>query len=121
MDKFVDGVSYFHLDFNSDMKKISNFFSPRKLSPGLDFLTANNSISADADNGWKTKSLLSDFYTEQVLPGDSIRFENVNISPSEPIRIDVHTTGINGNALPHYMVGIDRFEVKKWPRNRSRE
>jgi len=101
----MDGVSHFHRDFNSDMKKISNFFSPRILSPGLDFLTANNSISTPG----------------RFCLGDSIRFENVNISPSEPIRIDVHTTGINGNALPHYMVGIDRFEVKKWPRNRSRE
>ncbi|MDF1858706.1 MAG: FG-GAP-like repeat-containing protein [Verrucomicrobiales bacterium] len=53
-----------------------------------------------------------DFYTETVLPGEPIRFENVNISPSEPLQIDVHITGKNPEALPSYMVGIDRIEVK---------
>jgi len=117
----MDGVLYFHLDFNSDMKKISNFFSRRMMSAGLVCLSANISIFAEADNGWKTKSLLSDFYTEQVLPGDSIRFENVNISPSEPLQIDVHIAVANASALPRYMAGIDWFEVKKRPISRSRE
>jgi putative heme-binding domain-containing protein len=53
-----------------------------------------------------------DFYTKNVLPGEPIRFEKVNISPSEPLQIDVHITGKNPEALPGYMVGIDRIEVK---------
>jgi len=88
-----------------------------KYEKNFQFLFSKNTVTRI---GFSHREQL-DFYTEQVLPGDSIRFENVNISPSEPIRIDVHTTGINGNALPHYMVGIDRFEVKKWLINRSRE
>ena len=54
-----------------------------------------------------------DFYSEQVLPGEAIRFENVNISPSEPLQIDIHITGKNPAALPRYMVGIDRIEAAR--------
>ena len=55
----------------------------------------------------------ADLYTEQVLPGEPLRFENVNISPSEPLQIDIHITGTNPAALPRHMVGIDRIELKK--------
>ena len=54
----------------------------------------------------------SDLYTEKVLPGEPLRFENVNISPNEPLQIDVHITGKNEAADPGYMVGIDRIEVE---------
>ena len=54
-----------------------------------------------------------DFYTPEVLPGDPIRFEKVNVSPSEPLQVDIHITGANASALPRYMVGIDRIEVQE--------
>lgn len=53
----------------------------------------------------------SDLYTPDVLPGEPLRFEKVNVSPGEPLQIDVHLTGKNEEALPRYMVGIDRIEV----------
>lgn len=53
----------------------------------------------------------ADFYTGDVLPGEPIRFEGVNVSPSEPLQIDIHITGANPEALKRYMVGIDRIEV----------
>ena len=55
---------------------------------------------------------VADLYTEQVLPGEPLRFENVNISPGEPLQIDIHITGKNEAADPRYMVGIDRIEVE---------
>ncbi|MEM1444126.1 MAG: hypothetical protein AAGF67_17395, partial [Verrucomicrobiota bacterium] len=55
----------------------------------------------------------SDFYSEQVRQGEPLRFENINISPTEPLQIDIHITGANPSALPRYMVGIDRIEVSK--------
>jgi len=54
----------------------------------------------------------ADLYTEQVLPGEPLRFRNVNTSPSEPLQIDIHITGKNQAAEPRYMVGIDRIEVE---------
>ena len=54
----------------------------------------------------------ADLYTEKVLPGAPIRFENVNVSPGEPLQIDVHLTGANPAALPRYMFGLDRIEVE---------
>ncbi len=54
----------------------------------------------------------SDLYTEQVLPGEPLHFEKINVSPTEPLQIDIHLTGKNSEALPRYMVGIDRIEVK---------
>lgn len=54
----------------------------------------------------------ADFYSEAVLQGEPIRFEGVNISPSEPLQIDIHITGANAEAKPSYMVGIDRIEVE---------
>ena len=56
-----------------------------------------------------------DLYTPEVLSGEPIRFEKVNISPSEPLQVDIHITGANASALPRYMVGIDRIEVEKTP------
>jgi putative membrane-bound dehydrogenase-like protein len=53
-----------------------------------------------------------DFYSEQVVQGEPIRFDGVNISPSEPLQIDLHITGKNPEALDRYMVGIDRIEVQ---------
>jgi putative membrane-bound dehydrogenase-like protein len=54
----------------------------------------------------------ADLYTEKVLPGAPIHFEKVNISPGEPLQIDVHLTGANPSALPRYMFGLDRVEVE---------
>jgi len=34
------------------------------------------------------------------------------VSPSEPLRIDIHLTGKNEIALPRFMVGLDRMEVE---------
>ncbi|MEM1294576.1 MAG: PVC-type heme-binding CxxCH protein [Verrucomicrobiota bacterium] len=54
----------------------------------------------------------ADFYTENVRQGTPLRFESVNISPSEPLQIDIHITGKNESAIPRYMVGIDRIEIE---------
>lgn len=54
-----------------------------------------------------------DFYNKQVRQGEPIRFEKVNVSPTEPLQIDIHLTGKNAEALPRYMVGIDRIEVEQ--------
>jgi hypothetical protein len=35
----------------------------------------------------------------------------VNVSPSEPLQIDIHLTGANAIATPRYMFGLDRIEV----------
>jgi putative membrane-bound dehydrogenase-like protein len=53
-----------------------------------------------------------DWYSLKVLPGDPVRFEKVNVSPTEPLQIDIHITGKNAEALERYMVGIDRIEVE---------
>ncbi len=55
----------------------------------------------------------ADLYTEKVLPGTPIRFETVNVSPTEPLQIDVHLTGANPAALPRHMFGLDRIEVER--------
>ncbi|MFT6243053.1 MAG: hypothetical protein ACJAQT_005167, partial [Akkermansiaceae bacterium] len=52
-----------------------------------------------------------DWYSEAVVPGTPILFKNVNVSPGEPLQIDIHITGKNERALARYMVGIDRIEV----------
>ena len=54
-----------------------------------------------------------DLYTVDVLPGVPMVFKNVNVSPGEPLQIDVHITGKNEAALAGYMFGMDRIEVKK--------
>ena len=54
----------------------------------------------------------ADFYSKDVVQGEPIVFDNVNISPSEPLQIDIHITGKNEEATPRYMVGIDRIEVQ---------
>ncbi len=54
----------------------------------------------------------ADFYTPEVLPGEPIRFDKVNVSPGQPLQIDIHITGANDSALPRYMIGIDRIEVE---------
>ena len=53
-----------------------------------------------------------DFYSEPVKQGEPIQFGGVNISPNEPLQIDIHITGKNPAALDRYMVGIDRIEVE---------
>lgn len=53
----------------------------------------------------------ADLYTEKVLPAAPIRFEKVNVSPTEPLQVDVHLTGANPSALPRYMFGLDRIEA----------
>ena len=47
----------------------------------------------------------------KVLPAAPIRFEKVNVSPGEPLQIDVHLTGANPQAKPSYMFGLDRVEA----------
>ena len=54
----------------------------------------------------------ADLYTEGVLPGEPLRFEKVNVSPGEPLQIDIHITGKNEAALDRFMVGFDRFEIE---------
>jgi len=54
----------------------------------------------------------ADLYSEKVLPGSPLTFEKVNVSPSEPLQIDIHLTGKNAIALPRYMFGLDRIEVE---------
>ncbi len=54
----------------------------------------------------------ADFYSADVRQGTPLRFEGVNISPSEPLQIDIHITGKNEAAVPRYMVGIDRIEIE---------
>ena len=54
----------------------------------------------------------ADLYSEKVLPGAPLVFEKVNVSPSEPLQIDIHLTGANAVATPRYMFGLDRIEVE---------
>jgi putative heme-binding domain-containing protein len=53
----------------------------------------------------------ADLYSEKVLPVAPLVFEKVNVSPSEPLQIDIHLTGANAIATPRYMFGLDRIEV----------
>ncbi len=54
----------------------------------------------------------ADLYSEKVLPGAPIRFERINVSPTEPLQIDVHLVGANPAAAPRHMFGLDRVEVE---------
>ncbi|MGJ8696289.1 MAG: PVC-type heme-binding CxxCH protein [Verrucomicrobiaceae bacterium] len=54
----------------------------------------------------------ADWFSKKVLPGEPVRFEKVNVSPGEPMQIDIHITGKNPEAVPGYMVGLDRIEVE---------
>lgn len=53
----------------------------------------------------------ADLYTPGVLPAPEMRFEKVNVSPGEPLQIDVHLTGANPAAKPSYLFGLDRIEA----------
>lgn len=55
----------------------------------------------------------ADLYTKEVLPGIPLIFRNVNVSPGEPLQVDVHIVGKNESADPAFMVGIDRLEAKR--------
>jgi hypothetical protein len=55
----------------------------------------------------------ADLYTKEVLPGIPLTFRNVNVSPGEPLQVDVHIVGKNESADPAFMVGIDRLEAKR--------
>ncbi|MEC5129287.1 PVC-type heme-binding CxxCH protein [Verrucomicrobiales bacterium BCK34] len=55
----------------------------------------------------------ADLYSEKVEPGKTLHFKGVNVSPGEPLQIDIHITGMNEVATPRYMVGLDRIELKK--------
>lgn len=85
------------------------------LKPGTKNLTIYPTTAKDyatikiAVNGQLREA---DLYTEAVLPGAPIHFDKVNVSPSEPLQIDIHITGKNDAALDRYMVGIDRIEVE---------
>jgi putative heme-binding domain-containing protein len=54
----------------------------------------------------------ADLYTERVLPAAPIRFEKVNVSPAEPLQVDVHIVGSNAAALPRHLFGLDRIEAE---------
>jgi putative heme-binding domain-containing protein len=54
----------------------------------------------------------ADLYTKEVLPGAPLFFKNVNVSPGEPLQVDIHIAGKNEVAKPGYMVGFDRIEVR---------
>ena len=54
----------------------------------------------------------ADLYSEKVLPGAPLIFKKVNVSPGEPLQIDIHLTGKNALALSRYMFGLDRLEVE---------
>ena len=49
----------------------------------------------------------ADLYSEEVLPGAPVVFKNMNVSPSEPLQVDIHIIGKNKAALARYMPGID--------------
>ena len=49
----------------------------------------------------------ADPYSEEVLPGAPVVFKNMNISPSEPLQVDIHIIGKNKAALARYIPGID--------------
>ncbi len=53
----------------------------------------------------------ADLYTPGVLPAPEMRFEKVNVSPGEPLQIDIHLTGSNPAAKPSYLFGLDRIEA----------
>lgn len=53
----------------------------------------------------------ADLYSQHVLLGQPMRFEKVNISPTEPLQIDVHLVGKNDDAVPRYMFGLDCVDV----------
>jgi putative membrane-bound dehydrogenase-like protein len=85
------------------------------LDPGTKTLTLFPTTAPDyakvkiAINGQLQEA---DLYSEGVLPGESLRFEKVNVSPGEPLQIDIHIIGKNEAALARYMVGFDRFEIE---------
>lgn len=85
------------------------------LKPGTKNLTVYPTTARDyasvkiAINGQLQEE---DLYSEKVLPGRPLRFARVNVSPGEPLQIDVHITGKNESADPSYMVGIDRIEIE---------
>lgn len=86
------------------------------LKPGTINLTLFTTTAADyakvkiAINGQLQEA---DLYSAGVLPGKPLLFENVNVSPGEPLQIDIHIAGKNDLATPQFMVGIDRVEVKR--------
>lgn len=53
----------------------------------------------------------ADLYSEKVVPAETLHFKDINVSPGEPLQIDIHITGRNEAATPRFMVGIDRIEV----------
>lgn len=57
--------------------------------------------------------LETDLYNPKVVLGEPLYFKNVQVSPTEPLQIDIHIAGKNDAAVPSYMVGIDCIDVKK--------
>ena len=86
------------------------------LKPGTYDLTLYPTTARDyatikvATNGQLQEA---DLYTKAVLPGVPLIFQNVNVSPGDPLQVDVHITGKNESADPGFMVGIDRLEARK--------
>lgn len=84
------------------------------ITPGAHDLTLFTTTARDyatvkvAINGQLQES---DLFTEQVLPGEPLHFKNVNVSPTEPLQVDIHISGKNSEAVPSYMVGVDRIEI----------
>ncbi|MEM9479372.1 MAG: c-type cytochrome, partial [Verrucomicrobiota bacterium] len=55
-----------------------------------------------------------DLYNPGVSLGEPIEFKGVNISPREPLQIDVHIIGQNPSAMKdRFFFGIDRFEIRR--------
>lgn len=55
----------------------------------------------------------ADFFHPTVTLADPVLFGGVNVSPTEPLQIDIHLTGKNEAAIGNFMVGLDRIELKK--------
>ena len=58
------------------------------------------------------KSLTSDLYSTQVLPGDPITFTDVSPTKDGTLKIMIEISGKNPSAKASYMVGIDRIELR---------
>jgi putative membrane-bound dehydrogenase-like protein len=54
----------------------------------------------------------ADWFSEKVLHSEPLVFENIPVSPAEPLKITIEITGANPAALPRFMVGLDRIEVR---------
>ncbi len=54
----------------------------------------------------------ADLYNADVKQGEPLTFSGINVSPTEPLQIDIHITGKNEKSVG-FQVGLDRFELEK--------